>query len=86
MRIKKPSPTRGRRHGGAVTDEVGQLRPRGAVRLISRLRRQLPLIGEAMDVRPSSLPWQGRWHGGAVTERFRHRSNVTKEMIFIILF
>ena len=22
-----------------------------------------------MDVRPSSLPWQGRWHGGAVTER-----------------
>ena len=22
MRIKKPSPTRGRRHGGAVTDEV----------------------------------------------------------------
>ena len=47
----------------------GQLRPRGTVRLISRLRRQLPLIGEAMDVCPSSLPFQGRWHGGAVTER-----------------
>ena len=47
----------------------GQLRPRGTVHLISRLRRQLPLIGEAMDVRPSSLPFQGRWLGKAETER-----------------
>ena len=42
-----PSPMRGRRHGEAVADEVGQFRLRGAVHLISRLRRQLPLIGEA---------------------------------------
>ena len=43
-----PSPMRGRRHGEAVTDEVGQFRLRGTVHLISRLRRQLPLIGEAI--------------------------------------
>ena len=42
-----PSPMRGRWHGEAVADEVGQFRLRGAVHLISRLRRQLPLIGEA---------------------------------------
>ena len=42
-----PSPMRGRWHGEAVTDEVGQFRLRGTVHLISRLRRQLPLIGEA---------------------------------------
>ena len=33
-----------------MTDEVGQFRLRGAVHLISRLRRQLPLIGEAIGV------------------------------------
>ena len=38
---------RGRWHGGAVTDEVGHFHLCGAVRLIRRLRRQLPLIGEA---------------------------------------
>ena len=43
-----PSPMRGRWHGEAVTDEVGQFRLRGTVHLISRLRRQLPLIGEAI--------------------------------------
>ena len=44
---------RGRRHGEAVTDEVGQFRLRGTVHLISRLRRQLPLIGEAIDRKDS---------------------------------
>ena len=39
---------RGRWHGKAVTDEVGYFRLRAAVHLISRLRRQLPLIGEAI--------------------------------------
>ena len=43
-----PSPMRGRWHGEAVTDEVRQFRLRGAVHLISCLRRQLPLIGEAI--------------------------------------
>ena len=43
-----PSPMRGRWHGEAVTDEVGQFCLRGTVHLISRLRRQLPLIGEAI--------------------------------------
>ena len=38
---------RGRWHGGAVTDEVGHFHLCGAVHLIRRLRRQLPLIGEA---------------------------------------
>ena len=41
---------RGRWHGGAVTDEVGQFCLRDAVHLISRLRRQLPLIGEAIGI------------------------------------
>ena len=43
---------RGRWHGEAVTDEVGALLLRDAVHLISRLRRQLPLIGEAIGVHP----------------------------------
>ena len=55
-----PSPMRGRRHGEAVTDEVGQFRLRGAVHLISRLRRQLPLIGEASGV-------SGKLHKGRCT-------------------
>ena len=38
MRIKKPSPMRGRWHGEAVTDEVGHFHLCGAVHLISRLR------------------------------------------------
>ena len=41
-------PYEGKGHGEAVTDEVGHLRLRAAVHLISRLRRQLPLIGEAI--------------------------------------
>ena len=41
-------PMRGR-HGKAVTDEEGHFRLRAAVHLISRLRRQLPLIGEAVE-------------------------------------
>ena len=48
---------RGRWHGEAVTDEVGALLLRDAVHLISRLRRQLPLIGEAIgEPRPYKLP------------------------------
>ena len=39
---------RGRWHGEAVTDEVGHFRLHSVVHLISRLRRQLSLIGEAM--------------------------------------
>ena len=34
-------------HGGAVTDEVEAPHLRDCAHLISRLRRQLPLIGEA---------------------------------------
>ena len=60
MRIKKPSPTRGRRHCGAVTDEVGQLHLRDAVHLISRLRRQIPLIGEGIGcVQIKNSPQKG---------------------------
>ena len=47
----------------------GHLRLRGAVHLISRLRRQLPLIGEALECVPQGLPSQGRWLGEAETER-----------------
>ena len=47
----------------------GQLRLRGTVHLISRLRRQLPLIGEALECVPQGLPSQGRWLGEAETER-----------------
>ena len=54
-----PSPMRGRRHGEAVTDEVGHFRLRAAVHLISRLRRQLPLIGEAIGVRSPRPPLPG---------------------------
>ena len=56
---KKAFPYEGKAARRSRDEEVGQLRPRGTVHLISRLRRQLPLIGEAMDVCPSSLPWQG---------------------------
>ena len=60
---------RGRWHGGAVTDEVGHLRLRGAVHLISRLRRQLPLIGEAIGVRKfKASPSRG---GGSAKPRRR---------------
>ena len=64
-----PSPMRGRWHGGAVTDEVGHLRLRGAVHLISRLRRQLPLIGEALGVRCTQCLPQGE--GGCGAKRSR---------------
>jgi len=47
---QKPSPMRGRWHGAAVTDEV-EARPITQLHhLISRLRRQLPLVGEAFGV------------------------------------
>ena len=40
------------------------------VHFISRLRRQLPLIGEALArAKIQSLPSQGRWLGEAETER-----------------
>ena len=39
-----------------MTDEVGHFHLCGAVHLISRLRRQLPLIGEAIGVHPYKLP------------------------------
>ena len=46
------------------------LRPGDMVHLISRLRRQLPLVGEAIGARRSQAsPFQGRWLGGAETER-----------------
>ena len=42
------------------------------------------------EIKCSEMPKPPLGRGGgtasAVTERFRHRSNVTKEMIFIILF
>ena len=47
----------------------GQFRLRSAVHLISRLRRQLPLIGEALGYAHKGLPFQGRWLGEAETER-----------------
>ena len=48
----------------------GQLHFRDAVHLISRLRRQLPLIGEAMGVRKSKAsPSRGGGTAIAVTER-----------------
>ena len=47
-----------------------QLHLRDAVHLISRLRRQLPLIGEAMGVRKSKAsPSRGGGTAIAVTER-----------------
>ena len=47
-----------------------QLHLRNAVHLISRLRRQLPLIGEAMGVRKSKAsPSRGGGTAIAVTER-----------------
>ena len=46
------------------------LRLQGAVHLISRLRRQLPLIGEAMGARKSKAsPGRGGGTAIAVTER-----------------
>ena len=67
----KPSPMRGRWHGEAVTDEVGQLHLRGAVHLISRLRRQLPLIGEAFGMhKTKASPPRG---GGSAKPRRRGR-------------
>jgi len=45
------------------------LRLRSCPHLISRLRRQLPLIGEALECVPQGLPSQGRWLGEAETER-----------------
>ena len=49
----------------------GQLRLRSAVHLISRLRRQLPLIGEAIGVRSSQAsPGRG---GGSAKPRRRGR-------------
>ena len=45
------------------------LRPGDMVHLISRLRRQLPLIGEALGYAHKGLPFQGRWLGEAKTER-----------------
>ena len=48
----------------------GQFRLRSAVHLISRLRRQLPLIGEAVGVRKSKAsPSRGGGTAIAVTER-----------------
>ena len=48
----------------------GQFRPRSAVHLISGLRRQLPLIGEAVGVRKSKAsPSRGGGTAIAVTER-----------------
>ena len=52
----------------------------------------MPLIGKPSgeEMKPCGMPKPPLGRGGgtasAVTERFRHRSNVTKEMIFIILF
>ena len=54
---------RGRWHGEAVTDAVGQFRLHSVVHLISRLRRQLPLIGEATGSAeiPTPSPGEGIW-------------------------
>ena len=50
-------------HGEAVTDAVGQFRLHSVVHLISRLRRQLPLIGEATGSAeiPTPSPGEGIW-------------------------
>ena len=54
------------------------LRLRGAAHLISRLRRQLPLIGKAFGGRNLKPPFQGRWLGAAETERsFRICDNLS---------
>ncbi len=45
------------------------LRLRSCPHLISRLRRQLPLIGEALECVPQGLPSPGRGLGEAETER-----------------
>ena len=60
----------------------GQLRPRGTVHLISRLRRQLPLIGEAMDVCPSSLPFQGSLGFSLPARRYQPRPSTLFSHIF----
>ena len=65
-----PSHMRGRWHGEAVTDEVEAPHLRDCAHLISRLRRQLPLIGEAMGVRKSKAsPSRGGGTAIAVSER-----------------
>ena len=53
---------RGRWLGEAEADEVGLFRLHSVVHLISRLRRQLPLIGEATGSAeiPTPSP-EGRW-------------------------
>ena len=45
------------------------LRLRSCPHLISRFRRQLPLIGEALGYAHKGLPFQGRGLGEAETER-----------------
>ena len=68
---EKPSPMRGRWHGGAVTDEVGalaftQLRPPHQ----SPAATASPHRG-SHGARSQSLPFQGRWLGEAETERLQ---------------
>ena len=81
MGCAKNLPFQGRRHGGTPGRmRWGQLHFRDAVHLISRLRRQLPLIGEAMgplrrgnnlsvSAAPSQLPWKGS-QGGLYCRRY----------------
>ena len=69
-RTSLPSPMRGRWHGEAVTDEVGQFRLRSTVHLISRLAATAsPHRGSHWSAQIPSLPFQGRWLGEAETER-----------------
>ena len=64
------SPMRGRWHGEAVTDEVGPLRLRSAVHLISRLAATAsPPRGSHWRAHLKASPSRGRWLGEAETER-----------------
>ena len=71
MRIKKPSPTRGRRHGGAVTDEVAAPCLRDAAHFISRLAATAsPHRGSHWSAFPKASPPRG---GGSAKPRRRGR-------------
>ena len=62
MRIKKPSPMRGRRHGGAVTDEV-------AANLIRPLSQ--PLAASSPE---RGAFWGASCRGGALLRPYKVQS------------
>ena len=75
-----PSPTRGRWHGEAVTDEVEAPCLRDAAHLISRLAATAsPHRGSHGGAKIQSLPFQGRWLGGTPRRRGRTKFATTSQ-------